>query len=285
VSRTATKPSPDELSIFAEILRDVTRRHRLSPEDSEDFFQSAHLRLIERNYDVFEPSTGKTSLRAHLNVVVTRMLIDWRSRSSGSRSSRAIPDHSSSDQSTRDAGFEGRTAGGSVAWDSLADKLRRYFEAKRCPSSQDLACETLSRCWVKLNDHPEVRMRNVEAFSFGIAKNVYHESIRAQRRSEKLMPLADDDRFWDQTDAFDAEVRLQAQELRLLLRSALARLPSQERRLIWRYYHEDGGAVCDELKLTTNALRVRVHRIASKVRAHVMDRQGREAARPSLATR
>jgi RNA polymerase sigma factor (sigma-70 family) len=63
---------------LAQTLRDVARARRLSPDDAQDFIQSAQVRLIERNYDVFERFTGRSSLRTYLTVVVTRMLLDWR---------------------------------------------------------------------------------------------------------------------------------------------------------------------------------------------------------------
>lgn len=73
-----TKPSPEQQSLLAQILRDVARARRLNPEDAQDFIQSAQVRVIERKYDVFERFTGRSSLRTYLTVVVTRMLLDWR---------------------------------------------------------------------------------------------------------------------------------------------------------------------------------------------------------------
>jgi RNA polymerase sigma factor (sigma-70 family) len=63
---------------LAQTLRDVARTRRLSPEDAQDFIQSAYVRLIERDYDVFARFTGRSSLRTYLTVVVTRLLLDWR---------------------------------------------------------------------------------------------------------------------------------------------------------------------------------------------------------------
>ncbi len=73
-----TKPSPEQQFLLAQILRDVARARRLNPEDAQDFIQSAQVRVIERNYEVFERFTGRSSLRTYLTVVVTRMLLDWR---------------------------------------------------------------------------------------------------------------------------------------------------------------------------------------------------------------
>jgi len=62
----------------------------LQPQDAEDFSQSVHLRLIERQYDVFDRFDGRSSLRTYLTVVVRRLLLDWRNAEHGKwRSSAA----------------------------------------------------------------------------------------------------------------------------------------------------------------------------------------------------
>lgn len=75
---TDTRPQPAELAMFSEVLRTVARTHRLRPEDADDYFQSAHCRLLERNYEVFRQFGGRSSLRTYLTVVSVRLLLDWR---------------------------------------------------------------------------------------------------------------------------------------------------------------------------------------------------------------
>jgi RNA polymerase sigma factor (sigma-70 family) len=65
------------------VIAAVARAHRLRWEDSQDFAQSVHLRLAERKYDVFERFAGRSSLRTFLNVVVGRLLLDWRNTQHG----------------------------------------------------------------------------------------------------------------------------------------------------------------------------------------------------------
>lgn len=78
MSDTLTFPPADALATLAQVLRQVARRHRLTREDTEDFLQSAHLKLIERDYEVFRRFKGRSSLRTYLVVVCTRLLLDWR---------------------------------------------------------------------------------------------------------------------------------------------------------------------------------------------------------------
>jgi RNA polymerase sigma factor (sigma-70 family) len=78
VSNDSTFPPAEALATLAQVLRQIARRHRLTREDSEDFLQTAHLKLIERDYEVFRQFKGRSSLRTYLLVVCTRLLLDWR---------------------------------------------------------------------------------------------------------------------------------------------------------------------------------------------------------------
>jgi RNA polymerase sigma factor (sigma-70 family) len=66
-----------QLALLEQVARDVAGR-QLPPQDAQDFVQSVHLRLLERNYDVFTRFAGRSSLRTYLSVVVKRQLLDWR---------------------------------------------------------------------------------------------------------------------------------------------------------------------------------------------------------------
>jgi RNA polymerase sigma factor (sigma-70 family) len=74
--------NPEHLTLLSEVLRDVSRR-RLSADEAEDFIQSAHLKLLERDYDIFDRFAGGSSLRTYLTVVVVRLLLDWRNSTYG----------------------------------------------------------------------------------------------------------------------------------------------------------------------------------------------------------
>jgi RNA polymerase sigma factor (sigma-70 family) len=83
VFASSAPPSADELALLSAVIRDVCRTHRLQNPDAQDFAQSVHLRLIERDYDIFERFDGRGSLRGYLTVVVTRLLLDWRNAVQG----------------------------------------------------------------------------------------------------------------------------------------------------------------------------------------------------------
>jgi RNA polymerase sigma factor (sigma-70 family) len=70
-------PSAEDLALLSQVIRDVARARRLCSADAQDFTQSVHVRLIERDYDVFRRFGGRSSLRTYLRVVVTRLMLDW----------------------------------------------------------------------------------------------------------------------------------------------------------------------------------------------------------------
>ena len=74
----ASTLSPERFALLSQVIRDVARARRLSPDDAQDFAQSVHVRLLERNYDVFDRFSGRSSLRTYLTVVMNRMLLDWQ---------------------------------------------------------------------------------------------------------------------------------------------------------------------------------------------------------------
>jgi len=69
-------PTPEQLATLDSVIRQVARAGRLQPHDADDFSQSVHVRLIERQYDVFDRFDGRSSLRTYLTVVVRRLLLD-----------------------------------------------------------------------------------------------------------------------------------------------------------------------------------------------------------------
>lgn len=75
--------SSAHFALLQRVIRSVARSNRLSPEDAEDFSQTVHVKLLERNYDVFDSYEGRSSLSTFLTVVVTRLLLDWRNATRG----------------------------------------------------------------------------------------------------------------------------------------------------------------------------------------------------------
>jgi len=66
-----------QLSLIDDVVAIVVRRHRLSPQDRDDFCSIVRLRLIENDYAVLRQFRGQSSLRTYLLVVITRLVLDY----------------------------------------------------------------------------------------------------------------------------------------------------------------------------------------------------------------
>lgn len=75
--------APADFIVLCDVIRYVTRNSGLAPADAEDFAQTVHLKLLERNYAPLTRFSGRSSLRTFLTVVVKRLLLDWRNASYG----------------------------------------------------------------------------------------------------------------------------------------------------------------------------------------------------------
>jgi RNA polymerase sigma factor (sigma-70 family) len=73
----------DQFALLQRVIRTVARNNRLNPDDAEDFAQTVHVKLLQRDYDAFDSYEGRCYLSTYLTVVVTRLLLDWRNATQG----------------------------------------------------------------------------------------------------------------------------------------------------------------------------------------------------------
>src|SRR5689334_4174040 len=76
-------PSSSDFALLCRVIEWVARTGGLSPEDAEDFAQSVHLKLLERNYAPLAQFDGRSSFHTFLRTVVKRLLLDWRNHRYG----------------------------------------------------------------------------------------------------------------------------------------------------------------------------------------------------------
>jgi RNA polymerase sigma factor (sigma-70 family) len=244
VSATHEYPSSDTLDLLCQVTRDVARSRRLSPDDAEDFAQTVHLRLLEREYDVLRQFNGQSSLRTYLTVVVNRMLLDWRNATWGKwRASAAAR----------------RLGEAAVALERLIHRdgftaneaVEMLRSTRHAPSADDLRrlLDTLP---------PRVRRRTVPD---------------DEARETCAIP------FEDPVDA--AERQRTGRTRRMALRAALRQLPADDRRLVHLRYHRGHSvqAISRALHMDPKHLYRRFDRVRRTLRQSVA-RSG-AAAHPS----
>ena len=66
------------LDLILHKLDAVARRRNMKPEEREDFISWALLRMVESDYTVVREWRGEARFRSYLNVVVSRLLLDFR---------------------------------------------------------------------------------------------------------------------------------------------------------------------------------------------------------------
>src|ERR1700755_3548344 len=126
------------------------------------------------------------------------------------------------------AGFlEWLSPGGESAGDEyerLRFRLCTFFSQRRCRFPEELTDETINRVIVKIGEED---VRNKLAYCYGVAKNVYRESLRKERNHlnvDEVHGVA----HAPQEPAFPAEC----------LDRCLAKLPDESSRLILEYFSE-----------------------------------------------
>jgi RNA polymerase sigma factor (sigma-70 family) len=81
---SASRPlDPASFRLLCDVIAYVVRCSRLRPDDADEFTQTVHLKLLERNYAPLDAYSGRSSLRTFLVVIVRRQLLDWRNAQYG----------------------------------------------------------------------------------------------------------------------------------------------------------------------------------------------------------
>jgi RNA polymerase sigma factor (sigma-70 family) len=139
----------------------------------------------------------------------------------------------------------------------LRKRLILYFRQRGAVDPEELTDETVERLVRRLNQGVELTS-GLRPFCFGIAANVLSES-RKKVVPEELPPA-------DTTP--EREERL-APEKRAFLRQMLNRLSREDAEVLAYYYLEDAEELARRLGIKVSALRVRISRIRSQLRAEL----------------
>lgn len=70
-------------SLIEDLVRFLSRRHRLSADEREEFTSYAMLKLVENDYGRLRKYRGESSFRTYLTVVLQRLFLDFRTQKWG----------------------------------------------------------------------------------------------------------------------------------------------------------------------------------------------------------
>lgn len=166
-------------------------------------------------------------------------------------------------------------------YEEIRSTLVKYFAWRGCTDAEEMADETINRVNRKMGEVSLVNDGNPARYFFGVAKNV----LKEWRRKEKAVPLPPGTRAAPaegvEDDGEDA-----ARRLRECLAACLQELPAADRRLVLDYYEKSKQAKIDfrkvlarQLNVEPTALRVKVHRIRTKIQKCVEACVARRAGR------
>lgn len=150
------------------------------------------------------------------------------------------------------------------AYERLRFRLCTFFSQRRCSFSDELADETINRVILKIN---EETIENKLAYCYGVARNVYRESLRKERNHLDIeeVQIAAMAPF---EQSFSGEC----------LDKCLGELSAENRGLILDYFSEVKLAkielhrrISEGLEMTQTALRMRVMRIKQKLKICVQE--------------
>ncbi len=160
------------------------------------------------------------------------------------------------------------------AWERYGDirlRLAKYFEWNHCTGPEDLADEVLDRIAAK-PDSDEIR--EVETYSFGVARLVCLESYKRTQRETHSEDLPGGENGLADVHDHSAEIvdRLYQERRLTCLRQCLARLTLPDRDLVIRYYSAQEEkqktfrrGLAKETGLNPGALRVRTNRLRAQL--------------------
>ena len=145
-------------------------------------------------------------------------------------------------------------------------KLVIFFASRRFANAEDLAMETVLRVASKCRDVDVSSYADRVGYFYGVARNVVHEAHRSGQRESRVYEL-----FAQEFPGFtspDTDAWKDAEAAQSCLERCLATLPDHARKLILRYYSNEGAskvtehrALAGELGKSVNALRIEAHRI------------------------
>ena len=158
----------------------------------------------------------------------------------------------------------------------ITRKLESFFASRRCQEPGDLATETILRVAAKSSELAAIAPGERIAYLYGVARNVFHEWLKKNRReSDQFQSAAKDPTLLSSPDA---ERSADAERHQRCLDRCMDRLSRGARHLILNYYGAERSAriaghrqLAEQFGKSLNALRIEVHRIRLTLRQCVFD--------------
>lgn len=157
----------------------------------------------------------------------------------------------------------------------------KFFECRGSAFPHDLADETINRVARKILEGADIQEANFSAYFYGVARNVFKEHLRSPDMNfapidalPRRQHPAEDPVQLIERRRVQREIERQLE----CLEACIENLPAAARKLVISYYELEKGAkieyrkqLAEALGLSTNSLRIRVHRLREKLERCVED--------------
>ncbi|HEX8069854.1 MAG TPA: hypothetical protein VF546_07885 [Pyrinomonadaceae bacterium] len=151
-------------------------------------------------------------------------------------------------------------------YEAIRRRLIKIFTCRGCHEPEDLADETINRVVKRLPEiGPAYGDSDRALYFYGVANKVHLEYVRRRPGASSPVQVA-------------ALPVVSEEPLYACLERCIGRLPARSRDLVLRYYHEEKRRKIEERKrlaaqlgIALNALRIRAHRIRTKLQRCVED--------------
>jgi DNA-directed RNA polymerase specialized sigma24 family protein len=148
-------------------------------------------------------------------------------------------------------------------YEQLHRKLEKFFAVHRCALSEDLADETINRVTRRLEEGEQIR--SLTNYCIGVARMLVREKHAEQTKKKELQdPPSEVSPDSNSSSGWGPQLGY--------LDGCLQELPAEAHRLIVEYYQFQGHskiehrkALAGQLGIPLNGLRIRVHRIRTRI--------------------
>ena len=135
-------------------------------------------------------------------------------------------------------------------------KMVKFFAWRRCEDPDGLADETIGRAIKNISAGEEIRADKPYSYIYAIAKHVFMEYIRDNKKRETIVNSLSDNLQSHSANLQDCRAQ------------CLQKLSSDKRKLLEQYYmgEETREKLAQMLDISLNALRLKVHRLKADLR-------------------
>lgn len=169
-------------------------------------------------------------------------------------------------------------------YEAIRRRLIKLFSCRGCSSPEELADETINRVARKLGQGTEIWASQPSAYFYGFARNILMDYRRRSRREAVSLDLVDESVYCF-ASPFDIHEcnrgRRRLEELLQTLESYIQELPLQYRDIVLKYYDEEPASTVEDRRLLakslgipTSTLRIRMHRIRTKLKSRFRESPG-----------